>query len=139
VRNEVFLDTNYAVALAADSDQLHRGAVRLADEVAAIRPRIITTQAVLLEIGNSLRKRQFRLAATQILSWLSADPNVEIVLLTEELYLAAFRLFQDRSDKQWSLTDCVSFVVMAQRDITDALTSDQHFEQAGYRALLLEK
>ena len=47
-------------------------------------------------------------------------------------------MHKERSDKSWSLTDCISFVVMGEHGITDALTGDRHFEQAGFRALLRE-
>jgi len=64
------------------------------------------------------------------------DPQVDIVLLTEELYQQALALFRGRLDKEWGLIDCVSFVVMQERGLTDALTTDEHFEQAGFRVLL---
>ena len=60
-----------------------------------------------------------------------------IVLLSEALCAVALQLFQARADKEWGLTDCVSFVVMQERAITDALTADAHFQQAGFRSLLL--
>jgi hypothetical protein len=67
---------------------------------------------------------------------LEADPNVEILPLSEELYARALQLYNTRSDKEWGLVDCVSFIVMLDRGIQDALTSDKHFLQAGFRALL---
>ena len=73
-----------------------------------------------------------------LLMALDDDPSVQIVQIAESLYLRAIRLFQDRSDKEWGLTDCMSFVVMQEYGLTDALTSDNHFRQAGFRALLLE-
>jgi predicted nucleic acid-binding protein len=133
---EAFLDTAYAIALAAASDQLHAPAVALAQKLEADRTRLVTTPAVLLEIGNALAKQRYRAAAVQLLASLEADPTIEIVPLTEELYARAFRLYQDRPDKEWGLTDCASFVVMGARGITEALTADEHFEQAGFRALL---
>ncbi len=63
---------------------------------------------------------------------------VTIVLLSEDLYARAFRLYRERADKEWGLTDCVSFVVMQERKISEALTTDEHFQQAGFHALLLE-
>lgn len=68
--------------------------------------------------------------------YLVADPRVEIVPLTEALYSQALILFRARPDKKWGLTDCISFVVMHERGIADALTTDEDFEQAGFRALL---
>lgn len=66
------------------------------------------------------------------------DPDVEIVPVQDALFDAAFELFCERTDKDWSLTDCLSFVVMRQREIQTALAADIHFQQAGFKALLLE-
>ncbi|MFM5887405.1 MAG: type II toxin-antitoxin system VapC family toxin, partial [Dolichospermum sp.] len=62
--------------------------------------------------------------------------SVEVVLLTNSLYKLAFDLFKQREDKEWGLVDCISFIVMQDRGISDALTTDIHFQQAGFRALL---
>jgi predicted nucleic acid-binding protein len=97
---------------------------------------LVTTRAVLLEIGNALSKKRYRQAAGELLDALERDPQVEIVLITEELYQQALALFCSRLDKEWGLIDCVSFIVMQERGLTDALTTDEHFEQAGFRALL---
>ena len=67
---------------------------------------------------------------------LRADPNVEIVALDRTLFEAAYRLFKERADKDWSITDCISFVVIQERGISEALTADQHFVQAEIKALL---
>lgn len=64
------------------------------------------------------------------------DPQIEVIQQTGDLSEAAFRLFSERLDKDWSLTDCLSFVVMERRNVRDALTADNHFEQAGFRAVL---
>ena len=133
---EVFLDTAYAIALAAPSDQLHQKANELASQMQANGTRLATTRAVLLEIGNALAKRRYRPTATQLLAALESDPSVDIVPLTDALYAEAFRLYQSRPDKEWGLIDCVSFVVMQQRGLTEALTADEDFEQAGFRALM---
>jgi uncharacterized protein len=69
---------------------------------------------------------------------LETDPSIEVVLLTHSLYKLAFDLFKQREDKEWGLVDCISFIVMQDRGITDALTADTHFQQAGFRALLKE-
>lgn len=134
--NELLLDSSYAIALAASSDQLHSRAVELADDIQRHSRRLITTRAVLLEIGNALSKQRYRAAAVELLSSLESDPTVEIVPFTNDLYLQAFDLFRNRPDKEWGLTDCMSFVVMQTRGVVEALTSDEHFDQAGFRALL---
>lgn len=92
----------------------------------------------MLEIGNSLSKLRLRHVAVQLLETLEADPMVEIIPLSEELYAQAFDLYRSRPDKEWGLMDCISFIVMQERGITGALTTDAHFRQAGFRALLRE-
>jgi len=78
-----------------------------------------------------------RKAAVKLLNALEDDPKVEIVAASDDLYLRALRLYRDREDKEWGLIDCMSFVVMNDRSLTDALTADKHFQQAGFSALLL--
>ncbi|WP_224411116.1 type II toxin-antitoxin system VapC family toxin [Oscillatoria salina] len=133
---EVFLDTSFAIALSSITDRHHARAVQLSHQLEASKARLVTTQAILLEIGNALSQSKYRRGAILLLESLQADPNVEIVLLTENLYIAALKLFKQRQDKEWGLVDCLSFVVMQNRGITDALTADRHFQQAGFRALL---
>jgi len=134
--NEIFLDTSFAIALSAITDQNHARAIELAEQIEAQNSYLVTTQAILLEIGNALSKQRYRTAAIQLLESLESDPNVEIVPLTNELYNAAFQLFRSRQDKEWGLVDCISCIVMQNRGITDVLTADEHFNQMGFRALL---
>lgn len=133
---ELFLDTGFAIALASRRDQHHQRAVELASEVKANAIQLVTTQAVLLEIGNSLSKGNHRPAAVQLIAALRTDPTVEILTVDDELFDKSFALFRNRDDKEWSLTDCMSFVVMETRGITDALTPDEHFHQAGFNAMM---
>jgi uncharacterized protein len=91
--------------------------------------RLLTTRSVLLEIGNALSKQL-------LLHALETDPNVEIMPLSEQLYTRAMQLYRERHDKDWGLTDCLSFVVMRDRGIEEALTADAHFQQAGFLALM---
>lgn len=135
---ELFLDTAYAIALSSTTDQYHSQAVQLADQLRKSSSRLITTRAVMLEIGNALSKRRYRQSAIKLLAALEADLTIGIVPLTEEIYSEAFSLYTNRPDKEWGLVDCVSFVVMQERKISSALTTDDHFVQAGFRALLRE-
>jgi uncharacterized protein len=132
----VFLDTAFALALANPNDLLHERAIELADQVEAARTRLITTRAVLMEIGNSLAKVRYRAASITLLTSLETDSNVEIIAVTDDLYHRAFHLYRQRPDKEWGLIDCVSFIVMQDRGLTAALTPDKHFQQAGYHAML---
>jgi uncharacterized protein len=136
--DSVFLDTAYAIALASATDEFHPQALALAAELKGNRTRLVTTWAILLEIGNVLSKVQYRHAAIQLLSSLRTDPSVEIIPLSEQVLQQVLKLYSERPDKDWGLTDCVSFVIMQAQKITDALTTDQHFQQAGFRALLRE-
>ncbi len=135
---EVFLDTAYAIALSSPTDQFHARALELAEQLEAFGTRLVTTRAVLLEIGNALSKQHYRQAAVQLLDALEADPTVDMVPMSEPLYARAMQLYRARPDKEWGLTDCVSFLVMEDRGLTEALTTDEHFQQAGFRALLRE-
>lgn len=135
---ELFLDSSFAIALSVVQDRLHRRALQLATELEQGRISLVTTHAVLLEIGNTLSRQRYRRAAGELLESMQADPAIEIVPLAPELCVRAFRLFKSRPDKEWGLTDCVSFTVMQDRGIREALTADTHFEQAGFRTLLTE-
>jgi predicted nucleic acid-binding protein len=84
--NKLFLDTSYAIALSAPHDEHHQRAEELVEQLQAEGTRLVTTRAILLEIGNALSKLRYRQAAVRLLSALENDPNVEIVPLTEELY-----------------------------------------------------
>jgi predicted nucleic acid-binding protein len=137
--DEVFLDTSYALALSASTDQFHARALRLAEEVDAARAQLVTTRGVLLEIGNALSRQRYRAAATILLQALERDPSILVLPLSEELYARALQLYCARPDKEWGLIDCASFVVMSQRGVAKALTADEHFNQAGFRALLREE
>ena len=134
--NEVFLDTSHAIALASPADKFHRQAITVVQEINRMNARVVTTRAVMLEIGNAFASVQRRKAGLALLDSLEQDPHINILSMTEGLYSRAVTLYRNRPDKAWGLVDCVSFVVMQERRITDALTSDLHFTQAGFRALL---
>ena len=95
MRPEVFLDTAYAIALSSPNDLFHHQAVRLADELKSAGTRLVTTRAILLEIGNALSKQRYRRAAVMLLNSLESDPRVEIIPLSEELYARASQLYRE--------------------------------------------
>lgn len=136
MKAEVFLDSSFAIAAVSPRDHYHARAASMTQELEVNATRIVSTYAVFLEIGNSLAKRRTRSNAIRTIEWLQHDPSVEIVPLDPDLFNRAFELFRQRADKEWGLVDCVSFIVMQQRGLTESLTSDQHFEQAGFVALL---
>ena len=134
--SRIFLDTSYVVALVSPKDRHHAKAVEIAERLERQGFRMVTTRAVILEVGNSLAKKRHRSSGVAMLELLEHDPRVEIIPLSEDLCQRGFELFCRRIDKEWGLIDCVSFVVMGDRILQDSLTTDQHFEQAGFRALL---
>lgn len=132
---KTFVDTFYIVALVNKRDEFHEKANEFVLEYDN-RP-LLTTDAVLLEIGNSLARNNKEKSVEIIKEFLSSE-EVEIVRLDESLFNKAFELYKNHTDKSWGLVDCISFVVMREHDITDALTCDKHFAQAGFRALMLD-
>jgi len=90
----------------------------------------------LAEVGDAMAKPADRSKFVTLLEALAGDPDVKIVPATDDLFEKGVELYASRADKSWSLTDCISFVVMSDLGIDEALTADQDFEQAGYRAVL---
>ncbi len=103
----------------------------------ASRQRLITTEFILVEFADGLAETGFRSQAVGTIETLRASSVAEIVPV-DHLFDAALALYRTRPDKGWSLTDCASFVVMGERGLSAALTSDHHFRQAGFVPLLLD-
>jgi uncharacterized protein len=128
----LFLDTGYVIALVNPKDQHHVSANALAERYEGFP--LLTTSAVLLEIGNALA-RNYKFAATQILQQLLSDESTTVVHLTPEGFIQACDLYQKYPDKQWGLVDCFSFITMEKYQIRQVLTFDRHFSQAGFEIL----
>ncbi|MGI8538517.1 MAG: type II toxin-antitoxin system VapC family toxin [Rubrobacteraceae bacterium] len=99
---------------------------------------LVTTNYVLTELV-ALLTSPLRIPRPRIIAFvgsLKASPYVHVTHIDPELDSEAWRLLAERPDKEWSLVDCASFVLMRQREINEALTSDHHFEQAGFSRLL---
>jgi len=128
-----FVDTSYILALVNTADVHH---VRAAAASRQVEPPFLTTEAVLTEIGNALSRARWRALGYATVQDLRADPNIEVVPVDAALFERALTLYGERMDKEWGLTDCISFVVMQERDLTQALTTDSHFAQAGFTTLL---
>jgi len=128
----LFADTSFYVALVEPRDALHPKAV----QASAAAVPIVTTEYVLLELANFLSRGRARQAYLDLVAALRSSASVVIIPSSAELFDRGSLLFADRPDKEWSLTDCISFVVMQAQGVTQALTGDHHFEQAGFTALL---
>mgnify|MGYP000870362579 FL=1 len=130
-----FLDTSYLIALARQEDALHDRAVAWSR---CLPGPFVTTEHVLCEFMNAMSGIADRPAAHLLLDSLRSHSHIETVWAAPGIWQAGLELHRNREDKTWSLTDCISFHIMNQRDILQALTHDHHFEQAGFRALLRE-
>jgi uncharacterized protein len=129
----VFADTFYFLALLNERDAAHARAVSASR---APGLRLVTTEFVLLELGDALCKPGQREEALALWNVVRTDPAFRLIPATSELIERGRELYRGRPDKDWSLTDCISFVVMKEEQVTEALTGDRHFEQAGFKPLL---
>jgi uncharacterized protein len=129
----ILVDTGYFFALVHTRDELHERAAAWATSVSG---PLVVTEYVLWETVNALSKPADRSKAHVLVEHIQTRPDFIIVPATTRLTQAGLKLHAERPDKEWSLTDCISFVVMESRGITRALAYDHHFEQAGFVALL---
>ena len=131
--NDVFADTFYYFALLSPSDVTHQRAAALTP---MLQGRIVTTAWIITELAAAFSAPPRRARCLDLIDHLYADPQIIIIPSAPELFDAGLALYRNRPDKEWSLTDCISFIVMEREGITEALTGDHHFEQAGFTALL---
>lgn len=129
----VFVDSSYFVALMSAKDAWHPAAVQWTGRVTC---PLLTTQFVLLEVANSFCLAGSRAAFDRLLASVAGNPRITVLPASPELFASGVELYLQRPDKDWSLTDCISFTVMTQRGMAEALTADHHFRQAGFTTLL---
>jgi predicted nucleic acid-binding protein len=128
-----FADTFFFLALLNRRDAAHH---QLALEANRVDRPVVTSAWVLLELADHLCDVHNRHLVREVRDALAQDPRYEIVAAHQALLDRAIQLYDRRADKDWSLTDCTSFVIMGDRGVAEALTADHHFEQAGFVALL---
>ena len=129
-----FADTHFYLALLNDHDPSPAAARAFLAHGGV--EQFVTTGWVLLELANAMSRSPWRARCRDFIRRLQGSEQTRVILLSDALQSRGLDLFGERPDKAWSLTDCISFVVMADEGLTEALTGDRHFEQAGYRALL---
>jgi uncharacterized protein len=129
----VFADTAFYLALSNPQDQWHSIAHEWSGKSEL---RTVTSEFVLLEVGNGLAGGSGRRHFEVLLRDVRTNPRTRLVRASQGLFNDAAELYQQRPDKQWSLVDCSSFILMRRFKLKEALTTDHHFEQAGFRALL---
>ena len=131
----VFADTFYWIALINPRDQSHQDAIALSK---ALQPfQIVTTEDVLSEFLNYYGNRgtHLRRAAARLARQITADPKIQVLHQSHNMFLAGFKLYEERPDKGYSHTDCISMLTMRQEGLNDVLTNDQHFAQEGFHCL----
>jgi uncharacterized protein len=131
--NVVFADTFYYLAYLGERDSAHERAIRFSQTYSGWT---VTTAWVLAELADALAAPETRSNCAAFINALYEDAAVQIVPPSAALFQRGLDLYAARTDKEWSLTDCLSFVVMDEHRVRDALTGDHHFEQAGFAALL---
>lgn len=127
-----FLDTGYLIALEAADDQYHAIALQHWRSLLPSLPQFITTAYVFDEVVTFFNSRQRHAKAVEIGNRLINSPSIQLLQVDEIVFYEAWRYFEQHHDKLYSLTDCISFVVMKQLDIQTAFTFDRHFTQAGF-------
>jgi predicted nucleic acid-binding protein len=128
----VFLDTFALIAWVNTRDAAHPAVKAYLD---AYSGSIVTTEWVLLEFADALCQSKFKRTALEAIQRIHRVSMFQVIGFEPAIHQAGLDLYTTRLDKDWSLTDCISFAVMTQRAITDALTADHHYEQAGFRAV----
>jgi uncharacterized protein len=134
--SSVFLDTNGWLTLLNSDESRHVEADGVWRELIGRGSRVVLTDWIIAETGNgSARSREKRKYLEAVQATIN-HPRVELIVVDEQLLRRSLELFAQHHDRFWGLVDCASFIVMRDRGITEAFTSDRHFEQAGFTCLL---
>jgi uncharacterized protein len=128
-----FADTHFFLALVNPTDSMHAQARQYSQDQ---QGTLVTSEWVLLEVADGLASHRHRHVFDRLNQQLYNFPQSIIVEADHSTFELARQLFSARPDKDWSLTDCTSFIIMRRYNITEALTGDHHFEQAGFVPLL---
>lgn len=133
--NAVFADTCFYIALLRRADALHERCIEWDRQY---RGLFLTSDYVLIEIGNWLAETSLRAIFPQLVQRLRSDPRTTILPADTTWTAQGLELYTGRPDKEWSFIDCISFEMMRHHGLTDALTADHHFIQAGFNAILTD-
>ena len=139
MRNSCFVDSAGWIALLNADDELHQKTDSMYKEMLLAGTIFITSTAVLNEAANSLCKPKYRGAVVEFYKRLQNSQRIKTVFVDESLWSLGWKLFEERPDKSWGLTDFISMEIMRKYKLRDALTNDIHFNQAGFNALLRKK
>lgn len=134
--NKVFVDTAGWIALINLNDNLHGPACKIMLRLRQEKNILVTTEFVFLEVADALCATHLRQQTLTTINSMRQGGLVQVIPLSQTLFEQGLFLYSQRPDKDWGLTDCISFVVMREEGITQAFTSDHHFEQAGFIRLM---
>jgi hypothetical protein len=136
MKKTVFVDTAAWLALVNKSDMIHQKARKVRDSLVKQTFKFMVTDYVLVEIANAFSRPPYRSSAIKLITTIQASNDIQIIAINKEIYSKAWSLYSERPDKEWSFTDCTSFIVMKAFGIKEAFTTDHHFEQSGFSILL---
>ena len=131
--SRVFADTFYFLAVLNRRDPAHQDALVFYGDTSL---HLVTTEWILTEVADATAAPDLRAGFKELFETLEQDIQVSIIESSHELFRRGLTLYLDRPDKKWSLTDCISFTVMKDEGLTEVLTGDHDFEQAGFTTLL---
>lgn len=132
----LFLDTSFAYALINKSDEWHEEAVKLQKEVSNNKIKLITSEYILWEIANGLSAVNFKKKAGILIKILMDNAYIKLIPSSSSLLKEGLNLYEQYSDKDFSLTDSISFIIMNRFNVKSVLSSDHHFEQMGFETLM---
>jgi predicted nucleic acid-binding protein len=133
---KVFVDTAAWIALFNRRDALHHQTRQIMDRFRQQNIVLVSTEFLLLEVADAFSDSAIRGLTVEYINRLRRWKNLQIIPVSQSLLAEGWEIYSQRSDKDWGLTDCISFVVMTQENIAEAFTSDHHFQQAGFVKLL---
>lgn len=139
MKNTCFVDTVFWIALLNADDELHQIVDIKYKQMMNYGFCFVTSTSVLNEVANSLCNPDFRLAVVEFYKKLQSSHRIEIVFVDDKFWSYGWKLYEERSDKAWSLTDCISIKIMQERGLVDVLTNDRHFTQASFNTLFKNK
>lgn len=134
--NPVFLDTSGIIAVVNTDDQWHTTAESVWQDLIQAKLPLVTTSLVLIEMGDGLSRIGYRGLAVELRDRLLASSRIEVIQTTAGDEDRAWKLFRQRHDKEWGMTDCVSMIVARDRAAREVFSTDHHFQQAGFQILL---
>jgi len=132
---KIFIDTGFLIALETSDDQHHDSARNCWKNLILSKPSLFTTSYIVDEVATFFNSRNRHSKAIEIGNCLLSSASVTFIHVDKHLFFKGWEYFKRCDDKSYSLTDCISFVIMEKFEIWKSLSFDKHFEQAGFAKL----